>query len=203
MKQWTGIFADLSHHCLYFPGIEQPEPPKTLPFPNTTIPRIDREYLRFIIWLDWIWGSSWRPSWLCSCNLCPLFCPLFLSEQSKCSHHIHASFLHQRVRMLHRHLPRSHHPRCFTPPQHEESGDGWQVCMYACIFVFRPPRPSACQYSLGRIWFYKGHLLSLFNFLSVWFYSDFFSNSEKMLVCLKETGETKSFLLLISYKSNE
>lgn len=70
------------------------------------------------------WGSSWRPSWLCSCNLCPLFCPLFLSEQSKCSHHIHASFLHQRVCMLHRHLPSSHHPRCFTPPQHEESGDG-------------------------------------------------------------------------------
>lgn len=61
-----------------------------------------------------------------------------LSEQFKCSHHIHTSFLHQRVCVLHRHLPGSHHPRCVTPPQHEESGNGWQVrvCMHFCVLLF-------------------------------------------------------------------
>lgn len=62
---------------------------------------------------------------------------VFSSRRSDHAHHLHPGVLHQRERVLHRHLPGGHHPGHHAPAQHEESGDGGQVWIF---FLVSPDR---------------------------------------------------------------
>lgn len=64
-------------------------------------------------------------------------CLVFSSRRSDHAHHLHPGVLHQRERVLHRHLPGGHHPGHHAPAQHEESGDGGQVWIF---FLVSPDR---------------------------------------------------------------
>lgn len=54
----------------------------------------------------------------------------FHSKEFCPAHHLHAGVLYKRQRLLHRHLPGSHHPGHPSPAQHEASGDGGQVSLF-------------------------------------------------------------------------
>lgn len=74
--------------------------------------------------------------------VCVQFCVslslfVFSSRRSDHAHHLHPGVLHQRERVLHRHLPGGHHPGHHAPAQHEESGDGGQVWIF---FLVSPDR---------------------------------------------------------------
>lgn len=47
------------------------------------------------------------------------------------THHLHPGVLYKRECVLHCHLPCGHHPGHHAPAQHEESGDGGQVCVFS------------------------------------------------------------------------
>lgn len=56
---------------------------------------------------------------------------VFISRWSHHPHHLHPGVLYKRECVLHCHLPRGHHPGHHAPAQHEESGDGGQVCIFS------------------------------------------------------------------------
>lgn len=60
---------------------------------------------------------------------------VFSSRRSDHAHHLHPGVLHQRERVLHRHLPGGHHPGHHAPAQHEESGDGGQVWIFFLVLL--------------------------------------------------------------------
>ena len=55
---------------------------------------------------------------------------VFISRRCDHPHHLHPGVLYKRERVLHCHLPCGHHPGHPAPAQHEESGDGGQVCLF-------------------------------------------------------------------------
>lgn len=68
------------------------------------------------------------PEFLHCCVLTVNVWLVVISRRCDHPHHLHPGFLHQCERVLHCHLPRGHHPGHLAPAQHEEGGDGGQVC---------------------------------------------------------------------------
>lgn len=60
----------------------------------------------------------------------------FICRWDDRTHHFHSGVLYKRERLLHRDLPRGNRPGHPAPAQHEESGDGGQVCLF-CATVPR------------------------------------------------------------------
>lgn len=73
---------------------------------------------------------------------------VYSNRRSDHAHHLHPGVLHQRERVLHRHLPGGHHPGHHAPAQHEESGDGRQVWIF---FLVSPDRLVAATLNTAKV----------------------------------------------------
>lgn len=58
---------------------------------------------------------------------------VFISRRCDHPHHLHPGVLYKRERVLHCDLPCGHYPGHTAPAQHEESGDGGQVCLFISL----------------------------------------------------------------------